>query len=191
MSSVDRRNRIRFVIWGLVLIALGVLGLLLRGGVLALQTPSDIFEDAQDQAVRYPEAAIAIFLAVALLLCIWGLVLVLRQVRSDRGSKLHTLTVQSRSDGQTTLPATAAAKALAQDLERDPAVHDAAVRLVEAGEVPHVQVRATVDPEADLTDVRERMEDAFGRFRHMYGADRMDADLDVRLSESSRRGRVS
>lgn len=183
---VDRGNRIRFTILGLLLLALGIAGLLVQAGVLSVEQPSDLWMRVTDAAARVQPAAVAaVLVVVGLLVLLYGLRLLRRQI-STPGRRVGEITLQQYKAGSTTVEADAMSRALTQDLEHLPDVHDVTARLVSAGPQPRVTVRASIDGEARLATVRTAMEAAYERLCHVLGTESLQADLHVKPVPSQR-----
>lgn len=191
---VDRRNRVRFTLLGLLLLLIGSAGLLIQAGLLqdllnvSIDQPGEAYQQVRDLAVAEPAWAVAALLALGLLLLFLGILLIRAQVPTP-ATRVRELTLQKGSAGTTTVDAGVVAEALARDLERMPDVHDASARLVATGSRPKVAVRADVDSAADLGTVRGGMEEAYQRLQHVLGTDGVEANLRVR-EVPSRRTRV-
>ena len=186
---IDRRNRARFAILGLLLLVAGILGLLVQAEVLDGDTPGASYRQVRDLAADYPGAATAILIALGLLLFLVATNWIRGQIATP-ATRLREVTVQDDADGSTTVDADVLSDALARDIERIPDVHDATARMVGAGERPKLAVRATVDGAADLGDLRGAMEDAYTRFGESLGSDGVEANLHVK-QVPTRRPRVT
>jgi len=186
---IDRRNRARFAILGLLLLVAGILGLLVQAEVLDGDTPGVFYRQVRDLAADYPGATTAIFIALGLLLFLIGINWIRGQIATP-ATRLREVTVQDDADGSTTVDADVLSDALARDIERIPDVHGATARVVGAGERPKLAVRATVDGAADLGDLRGAMEDAYTRFGESLGSDGVEANLHVK-QVPTRRPRVT
>jgi hypothetical protein len=191
---IDRRNRVRFVLLGLLLLLLGAAGLLIQAGLLQdllrvpIDAPGDYYRQVRGLAADYPAWTIAALVALGLLLFLLGALLLRGQVPTP-ATRVRELTLQNGAGGSTVVDADVVSDALARDLERLPDVHDASARLVAAGARPRLAVRATVDGAADLTEVRGAMEEAYQRVQTVLGAEGVDANLHVK-EVPSRRTRV-
>lgn len=186
---IDRRNRARFGLIGLVLLAAGILGLLVQAEILNADTPGAFYRQVRDLAADYPGATMAILIALGLLLFLIGINWIRGQIATP-ATRLREVTVQDDADGSTTVDADVLSEALARDIERIPDVHDATAKVVGAGERPKLAVRATVDGAADLGEVRGAMEDAYTRLGQALGSDGVEANLRVK-QVPTRRSRVT
>lgn len=178
-ARVDRRNRVRFTILGLVLLALGVVGLLVRFGVLEALEPPQAYREVLAALQPYRVFALIGLVVLGLLIAYLGYRLVRQQV-STPGTRLKELTLQDQERGRTTMDADVVSRAVARDLERLPEVQSASARLVGAGPEPHLVVRAAIDRGAPLAGVRQAMEPAYDRAAQLLGARGLRSDLVVR-----------
>lgn len=86
------------------------------------------------------------------------------------------------AEGRTTLRASGLTSALSDDLERDPAVRSANVRMVEDGSRPEVDVDVEVSEDVPLTEVRRRIAtDALARFSTALESDSVRGHLRIGL----------
>jgi len=184
--AVDATNRALFAILGLLFVAAGIFGLLVRGGAVRVDEPSELYGRAIDNLRDLPGLKIGL-IVLGLLLILLGLRYARRQIGKP-AAHLHELTLQQESIGRTTVDADIVSHALTQDLEHLPAVQAATARVVAAGPTPRVLVRASIDEEADLPTVRSSMEDAYGRLCKVLGIQAVQAELHVKPvpSRSSR-----
>lgn len=192
--SIDRGNRARFTLLGLLLLVLGVVGFLLVFDVLQdlvgpVQQPSEITTSVRDVLAEQPVLTAVIAVIVGLLLLAWGLRMIVRQVPSG-GTRLREVRLAEEPEGATTIQAGVVAKALASDLCRVPDVHSVSASVVGAGEKPHVVVHADVDEQASLGEVRRAMEPGLERVTVALGVGAIQADLHVK-PVATRRGRVT
>lgn len=178
-EAVDRRNRVRLSILGLLLLVLGVVALLARAGVLDLAEPQDVWGDVANWAQDNEVFAVIGLVLLGLLLLLLGLRWPRQQISSP-GQRLRELTLPHVGLGTTTLEADGVSRALAKDVERLPAVQGASARLVGAGPRPHVAVRANIDADTDLASLNQAMEGVYGRLAGAMGAEGIEADLHVK-----------
>lgn len=178
-DRVDRRNRARFTVLGLVLLALGVVGLLVRFGVIPALEPSEAYRRTIAALSDYRVFAVLGLLVLGLLLTYLGYRLVRGQI-STPGTRVKELTLQDQARGRTTMDADVVSHAVARDLERLPEVQSASARLVGAGPEPHLVVRAAIDRGAQLAGVRQAMEPVYERAARTLGAPSLRSDLVVR-----------
>lgn len=186
---IENRNRARFGLLGLLMLAAGILGLLVQAEILNADTPGAFYGRVRDLAADYPGATIAILIALGLLLFLIGINWIRGQVATPT-TRLREVTVQDDADGTTTVDADVLSEALARDIERIPDVHDATAKVVGAGVRPKLAVRATVDGAADLGEVRGAMEEAYTRLGESLGSDGVEASLHVK-QVPTRRSRVT
>lgn len=86
------------------------------------------------------------------------------------------------AEGRTTLRASGLTSALSDDIERDPAVHSAHVRMLEDGGRPEVDVDLDVSEDATLGEVRRRIEtEVLGRFSSALESDSVKGHLRIGL----------
>lgn len=178
-EQIDRRNRTVLSLLGLILIALGVVGILLRAGVLALPDPSALWRQVADLVPGY-EWVVYVALIVLGLFLVWLGWRFIRAQFATPTTAVRELTLQRDDRGRTTVPAGAVAKALERDVQRLPGVQEASARLVGAGARPHVVVDATVDGWSDLGRVRGAIEATYQRLQTSLGTSAVEADLHVR-----------
>jgi hypothetical protein len=178
-AHIDRRNRSWLSTLGVVLLAIGVVGLLLRAAVLVLPEPGRLWRDTGDAAVGY-EWIVSTTLIVLGLILLWIGWRLLRSQFSSPTTPVHELTLQRQERGRTVVPADAVSRALARDVERLPGVQDASARLVGGGQRPHLVVNATVDGWSDMERVQTAIEEAYERLRSALGTSAVEADLHVR-----------
>jgi hypothetical protein len=190
---IDRRNRFGLFVLGLVLLALGIAGLLIQAEILtrylAVDSPGSYYQQVRDLARDYPGWTIAAFIVVGLLLLLLGLSWIRRQV-STPTTRVREVTLQDDAAGSTVVDADVVSHALARDLERVPDVHDASARLLTAGARPKVAVRATVDGAADMSSLRNDIEQVYRRVSQVLGSDGVEANLHVK-PVPSRRSRIT
>lgn len=191
---IDRRNRTRFFLLGLILLALGIAGLLIQAEILqntfnlAIDSPGSYYQQLRELVRDYAGWAILALIVLGLLLFLWGLSWIRSQIATPT-TKVRDITLQEQPEGATVLDAEAVGGVLARDLEQLPDVHDASARLVTAGPRPKIAVRATVDGAADLATLRNDMEGAYGRLRTVLGSESIESTLHVK-PVPSRKSRV-
>jgi hypothetical protein len=101
---------------------------------------------------------------------------------------MNELTVVSTDTGRTTLPARALSDAVTRELEDDPEVTGARVRLVGSEREPTLDVRASVADGADLESVRQRVEgEAVSRAREALERPDLTAAVRYRLGDPTQR----
>lgn len=180
MNALDRANRIVGTVVALVLVVVGALGLLRSYGIFfdddAMDDPvllRQVRDFVADNDAWFWWAALAVALVLAYVGWRW------LRVQLLPSPSLSELTVASTEPGRTTLPARALADAVTRQVEEDPEVTGARVRLVGSERSPALDVRAAVADGADLEGVRHRVEsEALGRAR--AAAERPDLTASVR-----------
>ncbi|MBA2625553.1 MAG: hypothetical protein H0U89_08110, partial [Acidimicrobiia bacterium] len=159
MNKLDRANRLVGTIVGALLLGLGILGLLRSYGI-------GFGDEAQDDPVLLQQvrdfvsdndgwfwwAALALAILLAYLGWRW------LRVQLLPSPSLRELVVERQEDGRTKLPTTALADAVTRDLEDDPDLTSARVRVVGSERSPALDARASVADTAALEDVRARVE---------------------------------
>jgi hypothetical protein len=190
---MDRRNRIRLALLGLLLLAVGVAGLLVG---------ADVFEaPAADSAVvpawlvarwdRYHPWNLVAVGVVALLLAWYGWRLVRAQFRrgggrTQMGDLEYRAAEPSRQDagrGRTTVRAAAISRGAEASLERVRGVERANVGLFGSPYEPELRARLDVAADADLTQVRSNVSAALERLATTTGMPPRSADITLRLVE--------
>lgn len=179
-GNLDRGNRVVGTVLAVVLIALGVLGLLRSYSVLQDGTDDDplLLRQLQDfVADTEPWFWVAAFV-IALVLAWLGWRWLRAQLLPT--SSLGQLTVAQGEEGRTTLVTSAVAAAVERDLEDDPDIASARVRVVGSERSPALDIRATVTDSAVPTEVRARIEqEVVGKARSAL--ERPDLTATVRL----------
>jgi len=178
-EQIERRDRTLLFVLGAILVAVGVVGILLRAAVLVLPQPRALWTQVADLVPGY-EWVVYTALIVAGLVLLW---LGWRMIRAQFASPtaaVRELTVQRGDRGRTAVSASSVARVLERDVARQPGVQDASARLVGAGARPHVVVDAAVDGWADLARVRGSVEESYQRLQQTLGAQGVEADLHVR-----------
>jgi hypothetical protein len=101
---------------------------------------------------------------------------------------LSELTVAHTEGGRTTMPTKALAEAVTRQLEDDPEVTNARVRVVGSERSPSLDVRASVADGADLEGVRQRVEgEAVGSSRAALERQDLTARVRYRLGDPTAR----
>ena len=190
---MDRRNRIRLALLGLLLLAVGVAGLLVG---------ADVFEaPAADSAIlpawlvarwdRYDPWNLVAVGVVALLLAWYGWRLVRAQLRrgggrTQMGDLEYRAAEPGRQDagrGRTTVRAAAISRGTEASLERVRGVERAIVGLFGSPYAPELRARLDVDANADLTQLRSNISAALERLATTTGMPPRSADITLRLVE--------
>jgi multidrug efflux pump subunit AcrB len=180
VNKLDRANRLAGTLVAVALIVVGVLGLLRSYGVIFSDAAMDdpvLLRQVRDWVADNDAWFWWVAFLVALLLAYLGYRWL--RVQLLPSPSLGELTVASTDAGRTTLPARALSDAVTRQLEDDPEVTGARVRLVGSEGSPSLDVRASVADGADLEGVRARVEDdAVGRARQAL--ERADLTASVR-----------
>jgi hypothetical protein len=197
---MDRRNRIRFALLGLLLLAAGVAGQL--AGAEVVGAPAAGSPVLPDWLVarwdRYnPWNLVAIGVA-ALLLAWYGWRLVRAQLRRGGGrAEMDDLEYRAgepgRQDadrGRTTVRAAAISHSTEKALERVRGVERALVGLFGSPYEPELRARLDVDANADLTQLRRNVSAVLERLAATTGIPPRSADITLRLVDR-RQARVS
>jgi membrane protein implicated in regulation of membrane protease activity len=197
---MDRRNRVRFALLGLLLLAAGVAGLL--AGARVFGAPAADSAVLPDWLVarwdRYtPWNLVAVGLA-ALLLAWYGWRLVRAQLRrgggrSEMGDLEYRAAEAGRQDanrGRTTVRAAAISHSTEKALERVRGVERALVGLFGSPDEPELRARLDVDANADLTQLRRNVSAVLEHLAATTGIPPRSADITLRLVER-RQARVS
>lgn len=182
-STPDALNRTIFTFLGIVLIVAGGYGLargygvfgstqaqepLLTGGITGFFTRIDDW--------FWPVVAL-VALILAYLAYRW-----LKAQLTPNPSVSELDLTRDPAEGRTTLRASGLTSALSDDLEQDPAVRSASVRMVEDGSRPEVDVDLDVAEDAGLGDVRRRIETgALARFASALESDSVKGHLRIGL----------
>ena len=190
---MDRRNRVRLALLGLLLFAVGVAGLLV--GADRFDAP------AADSAIlseglvarwdRYHPWNLVVVGVVALLLAWYGWRLVRAQFRrgggrAPMGDLEYRAAEPGRQDagrGQTTVRAAAISRGTEAALERVRGVERAIVGLFGSPYEPELRARLDVDANADLTQVRRNISAALEHLATTTGMPPRSADITLRLVE--------
>jgi membrane protein implicated in regulation of membrane protease activity len=190
---MDRRNRIRLALLGLLLLAAGVAGLLAGADVFgAPAADSPVLPDwLVARWDRYnPWNLVAVAIA-ALLLAWYGWRLVRAQLRRGGGrAEMGDLEYQAaepgRQDtdrGRTTVRAAAISHSTETALERVRGVERALVGLFGSPDAPELRARLDVNANADLTQLRRNVSAALERLAATTGMPPRSADITLRLVE--------
>ena len=178
-DQIDRRDRFWLSLLAVVLIAIAVVGLLLRTGVLSLSDPSDLWSQVADQIEGYEWVVYTALIVLGLFL-IWLGWRFIRSQFATPTTRVSELTLQREEHGRTVVPADTVARVLGRDVQRLPGVREASARVVGGGPRPHVVVTASVDGWTDLGRVQASIEEAYARVTRALGVTSVEADLHVR-----------
>ena len=197
---MDRRNRVRLALLGLLLLAVGVAGLLVAADLFdAPAADSAILpEDLVDRWDRYHPWNLVVVGVVALLLAWYGWRIVRAQFRrgggrAPMGDLEYRAAEPGRQDagrGRTTVRAAAISRGTEAALERVRGVERAIVGLFGSPYEPELRARLDVDANADLTQVRRNVDAALERLATTTGMPPRSADITLRLVEGQQ-ARVS
>ena len=169
---VDRRNRVRWALIALLLLAAGVAGSLISfDRVLPVSADTPLVPDTA--VVRWRQAAdwrLAALVALGLLLAMYGWRVLTAQLRRGGGratmGDLELTTPSNNGDrpgGRTVVRAPALAHSIEDDLERVGGVQRALVGLFGSPHQPELRAELDVSGTADLRRVRERVSAALER----------------------------
>lgn len=193
---MDRRNRVRLALLGLLLLAVGVAGLLVAADMFDAPAadsailPEDLV-DRWDRYNRYYPWNLVVVGVVALLLAWYGWRIVRAQFRRAGGRAPMTdleyrAAEPGRQDagrGRTTVRAAAISRGTEATLERVRGVERAIVGLFGSPYEPELRARLDVDANADLTQVRHNVSAALERLATTTGMPPRSADITLRLVE--------
>lgn len=187
MTQLDRLNRTVVTIIGSILLAVGAYGLLRGVGVLG--------EDRADEALRTKGIADvvderwfwAVVAAVSLLIA-FAAASWLKAQLTPSPSLGHLAVATGDGPGKTTLDTSAVNAAVTRDVEADPDVTSARVRVVPTGDAMGLDVRAVVADHGDVHAVRRRIETVvLDRARTALGRPDLTATLRLRLGDPGAR----
>ena len=189
MTQLDRVNRTVVTIIGALLLAVGAYGLLRGAGAFGdrraadpLRTPG-IAEFMADNDRWFWAVVAGVALLVALLAAAW-----LRAQLTPSPSLGHLPVATGDGPGRTTLDTSAVNAAVTRDVEADPDVNSARVRVVPVGDAMGLDVRAVVADHGDVHAVRRRIETVvLERARAALGRPDLTATLRLRLGDPGAR----
>jgi hypothetical protein len=197
---MDRRNRVRLALLGLLLLAFGVAGLLARADVFGAPAASSAVlpEGLVARWDRYDPWNLVAVGIVALLLAWYGWRLVRAQLRrgggrAQMGDLEYRAAEPGRQDadrGRTTVRAAAISHSTEAALERVRGVERAVVGLFGSPYEPELRARLDVNANADLTQLRHNVSAVLERLATTTGMPPRSADITLRLIER-RQSRVS
>lgn len=189
MTQLDRLNRTVVSVLGAILLAIGAYGLLRGAGAFGDGSAGDPLRtegmaDFVADNERWLWAAVA---AVALLIALAALGW-LRSQLTPSPSLGHLPVATGESAGKTTLDTSAVSAAVTRDIEADPDVNSARVRVVPVGGAMGLDVRAVVADHGDVHAVRKRIETVvLERARAALGRPDLTATLRLRLGDPGAR----
>jgi len=183
----DRLNSVVLTLLGLALIGAGAYGLARGFGAFEERRAQDpvMSEEVRSFVARnanwfWPVAAV-----VSLLVAWLGLRWLLAQFSTPT---VNRLPVRADGPGHTELLSSGATTALARDIEEYQGVRSAHARLVGDHPVPEVGVTVDVHDDADVPEVRRRIEEhALARFRGALELSELRSTVHVRLAERAGR----
>jgi hypothetical protein len=190
VTQLDRLNRIVVSLLGLLLLAAGAYGLLRGAGAFGDRRAdepllgSDLRSFVADNDQWFWAAVAAVAILVAFAAASW---LRAQLLPTPSLSELRIPTGQG--PGRTVLQADAVSGAVRRDVEADPDVSGARVRLVPASHGIGLDVRATVVDGGDVHAVRARIEEEV-LARARAALDREDVTATVRLRIGEPRART-
>lgn len=189
MTQLDRLNRTIVTVIGALLLGVGTYGLLRGAGAFGdrragdpLRTPgiADFVAD-NDHWLWAVVAGVALLIALAA--ASW-----LRAQLRPSPSLGHLPVATGDAPGKTTLDTSAVNAAVARDVEADPDVNSARVRVVPVGDAMGLDVRAVVADHGDVHAVRRRIETVvLERARAALGRPDLTATLRLRLGDPGAR----
>ena len=193
---MDRRNRVRLALLGLLLLAVGLAGLLVGADLVDAPAadsailPEDLV-DRCDRYDRYYPWNLVVVGVVALLLAWYGWRIVRAQFRRGGGRAAmgdleYRAADPGRQDagrGRTTVRAAAISRGTEAALEGVRGVERAIVGLFGSPYEPELRARLDVDANADLTQVRHNVSAALERLATTTGMPPRSADITLRLVE--------
>lgn len=181
----DRTNRTVLTLLALVLLVAGVAGALLSYGVFgsaaAKKTMLDnpISDYIGKSSLWFWIAAAVVGLILAYLGVRW---LVALSFSTDR---VNDLTVAGNKErGRTTLTSAAVTRAVVEEVESYDGVHSANARLIGDQDTPELVLEATLEDSADLTKIRDRIEDeAVAHTRQALDAPGLPVTVDLSVTD--------
>ncbi|HEX3623313.1 MAG TPA: hypothetical protein VHT97_13450 [Acidimicrobiales bacterium] len=183
----DRLNTTVLTLLSLLLLGVGGYGLARGYGAFGDARAADpvLTDDVRNYVSRnqnwfWPLAAV-----LSVLVAWVGLRWLLAQIHAPA---VTHLAVRADGPGHTSLAASGAATALARDIEEYPGVRGARARIASDDPSPEVELRVDVADDADVGDVRRRIEEhALPRFRAALELTELRPRLHVRLAEPAGR----
>jgi hypothetical protein len=189
MTRLDRFNRTIVSLLGLLLLAAGAYGLLRGLGAFGdvqaddpLRTPG--IAEFLDDNDEWLWAAVAVTALLVALGAAWWL----RAQLSPSPALSELAVATGDGPGRTRLDTAAVNEAVTRDIEGDPDVSGARVRVVPAGNAIGLDVRATVADHGDVHAVRRRIEgEVLQRARTALGRPDLGATVRLRLGDPGAR----
>jgi hypothetical protein len=186
-AGVDRGNRARLSLLGLILLVLGGLGL--AAGFGAFDSSTAQRSVLTDDIRSYPEqhawfwwAVAAVLLVIALLALRWLLI----QLRTDR---VGSLSIDRSGQGETMLRGGALTHAVEEDVESFRGVRRASASLRGRPDRPTCRIVVDLDGRGNVGDVRDQVEST--AVPHLRRAlEDQDVPVDVRLRLAPRDRRI-
>jgi hypothetical protein len=186
-AAVDRGNRARLSLLGLILLVLGGLGLAAGFGAFGssvAQRPvlTDDVRTFPEEYAWFWWAVAAVLLGIALLALRWLLI----QLRTDR---VTTLSIDRSGQGETLLRGSALRDVVEEELESFRGVGRASASLRGRADRPTCRVAVVLDGRGNVADVRDQVEST--TVPHLRQAlEDEDVPVDVRLRLAPRDRRV-
>jgi hypothetical protein len=190
VNQLDRLNRVIVTVLGLLLVAAGGYGL-----VRSFNWQDVLGEGAEDDPFLLDGVREAFaendwlwwLVAIGSLLVAWVGWRWLR-LQLLPSPSVQTLHLPTSDRSRTELPAAALSEAVARDLEADPDITTARVRVVGSDESPELDVRVGVGDQAAAPDVRSRIEsEVLPRARWALQREDLRATVRLRLGDPTER----
>lgn len=168
---MNTANRVLWLVIGAVLALAGILGILANRGWLpgADRTATLFASGAGATWRRYGAWAPALVIAAGVVLVVLGALLLRAELRAHRTRAMKDLTLYPTGDdqpgptGRTRVDTAVLARAMRQDLQSDPRISSAHVRITGHPDRPEVFLRLEIDQLADLRPVRDRVTHSLDR----------------------------
>jgi len=154
----ERLNRVLLTILGALLLAAGVYTLLRSWGALGDDFAQDplFAASARDWVQRNEEWFWPVVAGLSTLIGLLALRWLLAQLRTDRPGNSDL--AWSTSSGRTRIQASAIADAMSEDIESDPGVERAMVRMVGDEQQPELHLYIDARDDASLAEIRDHLE---------------------------------
>jgi len=185
----ERLNRVLLTILGVLLLAAGIYTLLRSWGALGDAAADDpLFTSAaRDWVDRNQDWFWPVMAGVSTLIALLALRWLLAQLRTDRPGNSDL--AWSTASGRTRIRAGAIADAVSDDIESDPGVERATVRMVGDEQHPELHLYIDARDDASLAEIRDHLEThAIPHLQSALELDDVAAHARFRLVEPS--GRV-